>query len=453
MSPGAALASDGGEPVPCAEASVASRSICAGETEAVTAQPSAGPVVSDAAIPVVSDAAIVALIARDAIAEARALYARTGPDEADWMFFEGRVAKASGQLDKAQTAFREALRLNPAHLSAKRELAHTLLIAEDYSGAEHHFRELLQADPEAEYRQGYVRFLRQIDRLRPFSINGHLALVSSSNVNRGSSETEFVPGVPGVPRFDITSRAQDGQGVEAGLAGRIQHTTAKDRQLTFDWGIFGRKFDHDQHDSLTVSARLRFGQLQSKSQWSVGPLVRANVNADGNDAVSVGLAANYERRVARRLNVFASGIYQYRHSLDKEGIDAPFTTLQAGIARPFRNGSVAIGPRFVFFRPEEEHQRYAGQSVFARLSRSWSGGLSGGLGIEVGRRGYADDFPLAGEPREDKFYQITFTAQHDQFRLGRFIPTINCILGSTDSNIAFFKHSVEECTLGVSTRL
>ncbi|KWV91045.1 hypothetical protein AUC45_06920 [Erythrobacter sp. YT30] len=402
---------------------------------------------------VISDAAIVDLIAQGRILQARALFQRAVPSEPDWIFFDGRVAKAKGDFGAAERAFREAIRLRPSHLSARRELAHTLLLAGDLRGAEHHFRTLLRTDPDAEYRRGYIRLLRRIDHLRPFSVTGHFALVSSSNINRGSSESEFVPGVPDVPRFDITSRAEGGTGLEAGIAGRYRVSTSEHGRLTADAGLFGRKFDTGDYDNATLSARLRFGEFREKSRWTVGPLVRATISADDNDSVVAGLAANYEQRIAKRLDGFVSAIHQYRWSLNDKGIDAPFTSIQTGIARPIKNGTVAFGPRLVFFRPEERHQRYDGQALFSRISRSWRGGLSAELGVEVGKRRYADDFPLAGEPRKDTFYQITLTAQHEQVRLGRFMPTINCILGATDSNIAFFEHSVQECSFGVTTRL
>lgn len=402
---------------------------------------------------VVSDAAIVELIAQGRISHARALFEKTAPARPDWIFFGGRVAKAEGDYVGAAAAFREVIRLQPSHLSAKRELAHTLLLAGDLRGAEHHFRELLHRDPGAEYRRGYLRFLRLIDHQRPFSATGHFALVSSSNINRGSSESEFVPGVPDVPRFDITSQAEAGVGVEAGIAGRYRQSISQHGRLIVDAGLFGRKFDTDDHDNATLSARVRIGEFKEKSRWSIGPLLRVTVSADSNDRLVAGVAANYEQRIAEKLDGFASVTHQYSWTMNESGSDAPFTSILTGLARPIKNGTVAIGPRLVFFRPEERYQRYDGQAVFGRVSRSWRGGLSAELGVEFGQRRYADDFPLAGEPRRDTFYQITLTAQHDQIRLGRFMPTINCILGSTDSNIAFFEHSVQECTFGVSKRL
>jgi len=160
----------------------------------------------------VNDAVLVDLIAQGNEAGARALFKQTNPSDVDWLFFEGRVAKAAGRFDEAAEAFREVLRRAPSYRNAKRELAHTLLIAADYRAAAHHFRDLLRTEPDEEFRLGYIHFLRAIDRRRPLSLSGQVGLVTSSNVNRGSSQSEFVPGVPSAPVFDITSQAEKGYG-------------------------------------------------------------------------------------------------------------------------------------------------------------------------------------------------------------------------------------------------
>lgn len=400
----------------------------------------------------VADADLVALIAAGRIEEAKALYSTIDPNETDWLFFDARVAKAEGRLDDAIALFREVLRRDPQHLPAQRELGHSLLLIAEYRAAAYHFRDLLERDSSSKFRQSYIHFLDQIDRLRPFSLRSRFAIVSSSNVNRGSSESVFNPGVPDVPSFDITSQAETGYGVELGLSGHHRWLYGERSRVTFDWGVLGHKYNKSIHDRASLTARLQIGTLSEKGQWSVGPFARATWEADDGDNTALGIAASYDRRLTTRVVLFIGAASEYRRYLNFDAQDGPLHSLQIGIARPAFGGQLSGGTRLTFNRPERAHQQYDGQALFANYTRSWSGGLNLGFNLNAGRRNYGGDFPLLGEPRNDRFYQFGVSVQHDSFHIGRLSPVINCLVGKTHSNAAFFDHNVTECRLSVTKR-
>ncbi|WP_147107779.1 porin family protein [Tateyamaria sp. syn59] len=400
-----------------------------------------------------SDRTLVTLIANGQIAEARALYAVQGPEDIDWLFFDGRVAKAEGDLNRAIQIFRDVLQQEPSYIAARRELAHSLLLARDYGASAHHFRMLLRNDPSTEQRRGYVSFLDEIDRLRPFSLSGRFAIVSSTNINRGSSQDRFQPGVPNAPSFDITSRAEPGTGVELGLAGRHLWRRENGFRWTLDWDLSTRQFEDSRHNSFSALARLQYARLSAQARWSVGPFVHRLWTEDEEDErLDLGVSFSADRRLTPRDTLFFSVSGEQRDNLIGDANDGPLYALQIGLARALQDGTLSIGTRLIAHRPERTHLQYDGQSAFAHLSRSWRGGLQGGLGLEVGRRSYAALFPLAGVARGDEYVQITLSAQHEAVRFGRFMPTLHCTFGRTSSNVAFYDHDIEECTLGITTR-
>lgn len=399
-----------------------------------------------------SDLDLVRLIASGDINQARQVFAAQDPSETEWIFFDGRVAKSEGAFDEAIRLFREALRREPEYIAAKRELAHTLLLVEEYQGAAHHFGDLLRTDPDLQQRAGYIHFLDEIDSRRPFSLSGGFAIISSSNINRGSSEDTFRPGVPGSPSFDITSQAKARTGVMLSLHGRHLWRAGKRDRLTLHWTASLRDFSHTDHDSYSLSSRLSYNHVRRFTQWSFGPSARMNWAVDDENRFTVGFNVALEHLVDQRRSLFFAGSAEHSDYLSSKDRDGPFYWAQFGVAQSVLKGSLSLGTRVSFHRPDVTHQQYDGLSAFAHFARSWPGGFHGGLGIEHGYRRYAADFPLAGEPREDDFVQVTVSARHDAIRIGGFSPTLSCSFGKTSSNIAFYVYDIAECSYGLTTR-
>lgn len=399
-----------------------------------------------------TDLELIQLIAKGQVDEARRLYETLSPNELDWLFFKARVAKANRRFEEAIVGFRLVLRRDPTYMAAQRELAHSLLLIEDYRAATRHFQDLLKNDPDLDQRRGYVHFLNEIDREQPFLLSGTIAIVSSSNINRGSAHDTFHPGVPDTPSFDITSRAESDTGLEFSLNGRHLWSTQGNDQWRLDWGFSTRQFRGSQHDSYDLSTRISFNRINERTRWSIGPTARHVWAPKEDDHIVFGLSGSWEQRVSTRRSLFFAGSAENRNFESSKTKDGPFYWAQAGVATQSLGGVLAVGARASFHRPKIRHQQYDGQAVFAQLSRTWPGGLKGAIGFELGRREYKADFPLAGAARDDSYYQLSVTAQHDAIRIGRYTPTVHCLLRSTSSNIAFYDHDISECTYSIAMR-
>lgn len=399
-----------------------------------------------------ADMDLISLIAAGEIDEARDLFSLNDPTVLDWMFFDGRVAKSEENYQQAIGLFREVLRRNPAYIPARRELAHTLLLTEEYRASAYHFRELLNNDPDLEQRRGYVHFLNDIDQKRPFSLGATLAIVSSSNVNRGSSQDTFNPGASGLPSFDITSQAEAATGLELSLNGRHLWQLGHQNRWALDWSAALRGFKSSDHDSFSVSSRLSYIFTSASTQWSLGPSARMSWNKTDEDRLVLGVSGAFEQRLSSQSSLFLNGSAEFSDYLSSDSKDGPFYSAQLGLAKSTMKGVLAFGTRFSFYRPNLAHQQYDGLGAFAQFTRSGPGGLHSEIGIELGYRGYAADFPLVGFAREDEFYQITISAQHDNLRIGGLTPTVRCLFGTTASNIAFYDHYVAECAYSLSLR-
>lgn len=219
-----------------------------------------------------TDRDLVALIAAGEVDAARALFGERARSKADWLFFEGRVAKSQGGFRTAIALFQQAIAREPNHLPAKRELAHTLMIAGDMNAAQSLFQTLLRDDPSPEQKGSYRAFLGQIKRHRNFSLSGSFSIISSSNANRGSSQTLFEPGVPGVPPLQVTSKAEPSTGLEIGVKGRHLWPLNTPYAWTLDWRFNHARFADEKHNKSSLSTKFHFGKYTDGTSWSLGPV-------------------------------------------------------------------------------------------------------------------------------------------------------------------------------------
>ncbi|MEL6644202.1 MAG: porin family protein [Pseudomonadota bacterium] len=397
-----------------------------------------------------TDIALVQLIATGQLDAARAAFEARGPTETDWLFFEGRVAKARGDFSAAAHLFREVLRRTPTYIAARRELAHTLLLAGEYRASAHHFQALLRSDPDVRHHDGYQQFLNKIDQLRPFSVSGTFAIISSSNVNRGSSQDVFRPGIPDLPPLTITSGADAATGIALGLSVRRLWAMGNGARWALHGGLVMRDFPGRSNDTRSVSARISYGQNRPDLRWSLGPSARLRWSDTDSESLVLGIDAGVERRLGPDRSLFISG------SLRHTDVDAGNTTdgyqVQAagGINTAAFGGVLSIGLRASLDRPQTAHFQYDGLSGFAQISQAWSGGFSGALGLEIGGRSYRENFPLASEERQDRFAHVSVSVRHAALRIGRFSPALDCTFGRTASNIAFYDYDLAECSISFS---
>ncbi len=394
---------------------------------------------------------IVDLIAAGRIAEAQALLDATNPSEADRAFFRGRVLKANGQYAEAIAVFRSILRSDPTYINARRELAHTLLLNGEFDAAAHHFESLLQTDSDRDLRKGYRRFLDMIEREQPFGFSTQLALLPSSNVNRGSSNEIFQPDDPDRGPFDITSQAESGIGLLFGLSGYYRWPIAGRDRIVFDWGVNLAKYDNKIHDSATLRFGMTYERRLADYQWSIGPYARRTWRKDNDHNQAFGLRFSTDRRLTQASSLFVEARYEERRYDKSSTLDGPFMSGQVGLVASARADLTFVtGLRLSHSAPEALYQSYDGAAVFGRVIREWPGGLTTGLGLEVGLRDYKDLFPQTTRERQDEFLNINLTLQNNTINWRGFTPVLFCSHQINSSNVAFYDYDASECQIGFS---
>lgn len=372
------------------------------------------------------------------------------PTAADRRFFEGLILKSQRRFDAAIAAFREVLRLDPNYLNARRELAHTLLLNKDYGPAQYHFEALLAIDQNPQMRSGYRRFLNVIHENKPIGFSGYVALVPSSNVNRGTNNTVFDTTL-GQFVIDSTSQAVTGVGAQVGVSGFLRHVINPVSRISLNWNATATRYEDTDFNSTSGVVDLKYERLTDKGGWSISPYARKTLRADDADNDARGLTFALRHRLSDRTQFSGSLTRETRRYDLQDYQNGPFSAMNAGLRYQVTPSlSVSGGLGLEYSRPEAEHLKYDGAKLTLGLSRSWQGGTQANFGLEYGRRDFIGVYPLTTAPREDQFYKVSVGVQNSRINWGGFTPRVTCSHSINTSNVAFFDYDATECNAQLS---
>ena len=399
----------------------------------------------------IDEALIARLISSGKVEEARRVLEASDPTEADRRFFEARLTKGRGDLQSAIQQFRAVLSADPKYLNARRELAHTLLLAGQYDSAEFHFRELIRIDPVPELVEQYRRFLSVIDDNQPISVRVFGAILPSTNVNRGSSNAAFDTSI-GQFVIDEQSRAESGIGAEAGVSGTTRLRVDPRSRFLLDWAVSTRIYENQDFTSATGVLAPAYEYAFAQGRWRAGPYLRYFWSGGDQSYLAAGASAALIHQVTETISVEVNGRAERRAFREQDFRDGMFSSSGVRLRKQIDPSfSVSAGVAIDRDAPQFGYQRYRGYRATAGIQKRWRGGFDTRASAEFGRRLYDDDFPFTTAPRRDKFWGGSFSILTSQFEVAGFTPQLSCSYIQSDSTIGLFEFDATECRVGFSS--
>jgi hypothetical protein len=408
------------------------------------------------------DSAISQLISVGKVQEAQQLLNSTDPSINDKVFFIGRVLKAQRQYDKAIAVFREILARDPGYINARRELAHTFLLAGNFEVAEFHFKQLLEIDPSPQMQPVYRRYLQVIANNKPSGISGSFALVPSSNVNRGSSLSEFFDGF-GNAQISEESKAKSGLGVQLGLSGYFRKTLDRRSRLTFNWALLGVKYKDRDFDKAIARLSATYERTTDWGKWAVTPylrndLARQDVEVDtetvsqfGIKTRAAGLQFAVQRKLSPRDTLTVSATGEARDYPVSDYQNGPVYNLSASFSRRVRPDlTYSVGLSADRSLPRLAHLKYDGLKASASVGKIWKSGLQTTLGLNIGTRDFYGDYIFRDYPRSDDFWGVSVSLFSPKLTIRGLAPRLTCSYTRNRSNIEFFVYDVQECQISLT---
>lgn len=396
------------------------------------------------------DSKISRLINLGQIEYAESLLEASNPDEVDRLFFAARVLKALRKYLVAIEMFEEILERDPYHINAKRELAHTLILAKDFNNAEEYFQELLLEDNSETMRNGYRRFLSVINENKPFAVNLQFSLLPSSNINKGTSNTVFNSAV-GDLIIEPSLQADSGVGARIEISGFFRHLVSPISKVELSWSLSGTKYGNELHNRTENSLAVSYENSTSNGRWSFEGFAKNALLNGGSETNTLGGEFKFSKAWTNDNSVAFSILREYRNYPLSTYRNGPFTTGAISMTHLIEPGlSVSGGLRSELSLPDAKHLQYVGYESFATIAKIWSGGTHSTIGFLIGERKFSGNYPLTNTPRLDSYYGFNFSLKNSRLQYYGFTPTLSCVSNSNRSNVSIFEFESVDCSVGIS---
>ncbi|GLQ53774.1 surface lipoprotein assembly modifier [Devosia nitrariae] len=365
---------------------------------------------------------------------------------------EGIIRQRQGRTSEAIDIFRAILSAAPDFTPARMELARALRVSGDTEAAYHHFEILSRAGDHPVLRQMAATAMSAIAADRPYGFSGHVALLPSTNVNKGSGRTTFTAG--GLEFvIDDDSRAASGIGLAVGgdAFGRLQLGNA--HALTAALGLDIRKYENADFDEASLEGELMLSHETAAFRLDLGPTGAFHWQGWEPYLVQYGVAARFAAPLSPRDLVTLSFEALAQDYVDLDYRDGWRLTTAASFQHAVSPSlSVWVSLGGTLERTEREHLDHSDVVAGLGVSKEWAGGLITTLFGSYEYHGYLGNYPATSAPRRDDKVALGVTLSHRAINLGGFTPQASYQYSRQFSNVGFFDYDSHDLNLGLSKK-
>ena len=322
------------------------------------------------------------------------------------LYVEGLILKARGNNAGAIANFRQALAADPKLSMVRMELAHTLYLTEQDSGAKHHLELLRSSAPTIDTAKQFDRFIDAVDARNPWSLDAYVSLAPSTNFNNGTSEqVVFINGLPF--RLNSESQRKSGLGVRGGVNGSYTLRTGKDLDIIVGAGGNFTEYKGNAFDDLILSQSLS-AQKHTKRGTVTGSIITTE-RWSGYDEFSwtIGPQIAVRQQLAPKVSLFTKlrlSIIDYKNADYRSGIK---TSMENRLSYAFADGTVgyllAGAERSTSKRT---HNDYWAASTGLGIYHEAPYGITLYAEAEVRKQWHEGNYPIINEAREDTRLEV-----------------------------------------------
>lgn len=384
--------------------------------------------------------------------EARAQLTDQDASNLEKSYYEGIILHHQKKYKEAVALFRKILDARPEQILVRQALYKSLLALKHYEAAEYQLEVLLEEDENERNRAQYRTAQRRILREKPYGISGSFAIVPSSNVNRGTTNSVFSTGL-GDFVIDEGGKETPGTSISANVSAYWRFQLEGKNTITINGSVAGAK--NIDADSASYSFKLwaDYRNPIERGYWQVSPKYTLNYISDEKSHSTTGLDVKLLRQTSKEnIWTYALGGYygnfyetDYRNGMYWNGSVSLRRKLSPSLSI---TGKLGTGAGM----PDPEHLQYHVYSASVDVSKSWASGWRATVGAAVDYKPFVGNFTAVEYPREDRGRTLRMSVMNSNFNIGGASPRLGCSIKDVESNIAFYDYVVQECSIGFTRR-
>lgn len=355
------------------------------------------------------------------------------------------------QIEQIRRATAFQLSQSPENRALRFRYAQASYQSGRYGAAKYHLQQLMRTSPNASDLQQLQEAYATVVEGSPWSFSLNFSILPSTNINRTSSNEIFETPL-GILLIVGGGTEESGVGVRYGARINYESPLSSGAVLTYGLELNRSQYPADRLTNTDGSVHLTWSKYSLSGRTTIMPYATRYVydvtDEYSLDSTRYGLRFGYERFLTSESSIASTFTAESRDYDEKDYLDGSFFSATLSYRNQITNMyHMRLQTSVSASTPQQDHLQYINLSISAELTRPVQDWGTLGVSLSLGMRQHDSDFPLLGEPREDRLASIGMSFRSQQIRMFGSSPKLACQLQQNWSNVALYEYRATDCAI------
>jgi opacity protein-like surface antigen len=355
------------------------------------------------------------------------------------------------QIEQIRRGIASQLSQNPENRALRFRYAQASYQSGRNDAAKYHLQQLMRTSPNARDLQQLQEAYATVVEDSPWSFGLNFSILPSTNINKTSSNEIFE--TPLGPLLIVGGGTEEsGVGLRYGARVNYEAPLSSGASLTYGLELNRSQYPDDRLNNLDGTVELIWSNYSLSGRTTITPYATRYVydvtDGDSSDSTRYGLRVGYEHFLTSDSSITGTVTAERRDYDEKDYLDGSFLSTSLSYQNQISETyHLRLQTSVSASAPEQDHLRYIGVFMSGELSRPIQNWGTAGVSLGLGMREYEGDFPLLGEPRDDRSASIGISFRSSQIRVLGSSPKVSCQVQQNWSNVALYEYRSTDCGL------
>lgn len=358
---------------------------------------------------------------------------------------------SADQIEQIRRATAYQLSQSPENRALRFRYAQASYQSGRHGAAKYHLQDLMRTSPNASDLQQLQEAYATVAEDSPWSFGLNFSILPSTNINKTSSNEIFE--TPLGPLLIVGGGTEEsGVGLRYGARVNYESPLSSGATLTYGLELNRSQYPADRLNNTDGSVRLTWSDYSLSGRTTITPYATRSVydvsGGDSSDSTRYGLRVGYEHFLTSESSIAGSVTAERRDYDEKDYLDGSFFSTSLSYQNQINDTyHLRLQTSVSASTPQQDHLRYISLAMSGELTRPVRDWGTVGVSLGLGARQHESDFPLLGEPREDRSASIGMSFRSQQIRMFGSSPKLSCQLQQNWSNIALYEFRSTDCAI------